>query len=698
MKFVWFLFLILNSLVAFTQSEWQNYASIDNIGEIEIYDSMAYVTNSGGLLTIDLRTGDEALLMPSNSTFEGVGVEIEFMSNGHAWISSGGRLLYFDGETFERFEDSENTELTRPESLIIFNDELWFLDFYGKLFSIKDKVVTDHSARFPDDIKYFALDSKGKVWVLNKKEIYEYDGVDILSTTEIYPGDEVDQLDAFYIDKHDILWMSVRPKSTLDLELLYIDNEDWNIFKTHYRVHTFFEHDSLGVCFSSNYKGFGYIEDGALGFEYFDSLFVDIPWGDVNRAKFKKWEDNNVWFTGSDLTKPVLHRYADGKIYQYGYNNVFLGEITDLEVDCNNNVYKAGESHLEKYVDGDWNTVVPDYTDDDCFIEYLEMNPYSCKLWGYARPNGNVGCNTLWEFSEDEAIEKYTLDFGVIALAFAPNGFIYVVVPGGTLSYIDNVGELNPICIDSTILFSDVFVSSDGMIWVLGTDYSDFCNITQSFYVGSGDGTWIEYDYETTQIRTGSSCHIFEDDMGNLWFESSSRLVQFDGTTWTSFPLSVGSLGYEEVLMDALGNFWIATRNLGLVYWDRDSITFYNTENSDIFADDCESIKRVENELWIQHSNGLSIMKLDGVSSNSELLTFSPKPEFRLFPNPSDGQFYVHHEGMIKRRYDVFTISGEKVISEVSNKEVWSSQLIPGVYIVKVSDEKGESVKKLIVH
>ena len=697
MRTISFLALILNVLIATAQSEWQNYTAIDNIQEIEIYEGKAYVANSGGLLIIDLATGNEELLSPSNSTFEGYASEIEFLSNGHAWIVSSGNLLYYDGESFEPFEEPDSIDIKRPKSLIVYDDELWFLDFHGELLSIKDMVVTDHSAAFPDDIKYFDLDSQGNVWALNKKDIYEYDGSNILSVTEIYPGDDLFRLDAFYIDDRDVLLMSVLTKSSFDLELVYIDNQDWKVLKTHYVIKTFFEHDSLGVCFNRG-KGFGYfIEEDSLGYMHFDSLFTDIPWGDVNRAKFKIWEDSGAWFTGSDLKKPMIHRYVEGQLYTYGHNNIFLGEISEIKANCNDILFKAGETILEKFKDDKWEAVYPNYTDETCIIERLEMNTFNCELWGYGRPNGDIGCNTIWRFTENEIIESYVLDFGILEMAFGPNGNLYTLSYGNKLNLIEPSGQILPIEIDSTIFFSDIFVSADGDIWVLGTDFTNSCNISNTFYVGDGDGEWVKYPQETTQIRTGSSCNIFEDDSGDLWFESINSLVQFDGTTWTNHPLNFGSLGFNEVLMDESGNFWVATREMGLVYWNREDFTFYNTENSNIFSDACISLERVGNDIWVEHNYGLSRMKIDGLSSIEAQSSTISNPTFTLFPNPTYGPFNVKSEGSQERKFDIYSITGKHILSEVSDQSLWSSSLEKGIYLVKITTTNGEFVEKLIV-
>ena len=160
--FYCFIFIITCSILH-AQSEWKNYSAIGDIEEIEVYDSTAFVACTGGVLVIDLITGEEELLLPYNSTSTPYAFEIEFLSNGHAWVYSGGRLRYYDGDTFDAYDIPEDEEVGRPRDLNVHRDALWFRD-NGNLYSIKDMDLTNHSDMVSDSILFFDIDSEGIVW------------------------------------------------------------------------------------------------------------------------------------------------------------------------------------------------------------------------------------------------------------------------------------------------------------------------------------------------------------------------------------------------------------------------------------------------------------------------------------------------------------------------------------------------------
>ncbi len=688
--------ILFFSISSSAQTDWNNYAAVETVKEVEVYDNKAYVSNNAGLLIIDLDTGEEELLMPANSTFEGFCQEIEIMSNGDAWVASSYGLMYYDGDNFELFEGPDTINFIRPKNLRIHNDELWFLDFHEKVYSIKDMILTEHSAVLPENIKYLDLDSEGNVWVLTIDDGFKYDGNNILSTFEIYPGDEVWQLDEFYIDSNDGLWMPVRPISTGDLELAYIDAQGWHIVKTHYRIRSFFEHDSYGVCFV-NLDDFGYIDNDTLGHVDFDTIFPNLPVDEYDRTKFQKWDNNEAWFSGTHLDEPMIHRYVGNEIQQYAHNTVFLGDVSDIEVDCEDVLFKASESFIEKFEENQWDVLYPDFSDENCKIESLEMNPFTCELWGYSLAYPSDECHSIWKINNDELTEFDILDSAISDIAFAPDGKTYFIGES-TLSYIDTLGTIYSVDIDFPFPLTEVFISSQGMIWVLGQDFSNFPNsIDDVFFVSTGNGEWTEYATDITQISTGGKCHIVEDNNGDLWFSSLNNLIKYDGIDWTSYPLEFNFQSFNEFLIDEFGNFWIASYDDGLVYWDTENFTYYNIENTDIFSNRCYGLKRVGNDLWIEHDIGLSQMELAVVSATEPQSVLSPALPFTLFPNPTQGRFHVQSDNTIEKKYDVYSLTGTLLLSEISSKEVWSSTLKSGVYLVKVTTKKGEFVEKLIV-
>lgn len=78
-------------------------------------------------------------------------------------------------------------------------------------------------------------------------------------------------------------------------------------------------------------------------------------------------------------------------------------------------------------------------------------------------------------------------------------------------------------------------------------------------------------------------------------------------------------------------------------------------------------------------------------------------PEFNIYPNPNDGRFTIDvkmHGGEVYTLQIVNTI-GKSVYQEDQLQEasvvVEESELVPGVYYVKIGNDKGETTKKMVI-
>ena len=74
---------------------------------------------------------------------------------------------------------------------------------------------------------------------------------------------------------------------------------------------------------------------------------------------------------------------------------------------------------------------------------------------------------------------------------------------------------------------------------------------------------------------------------------------------------------------------------------------------------------------------------------------------FSLFPNPSSTHFTLEFEGEIKNlNYSIHDILGKEILSgkiNSSQTKIDCANWSEGVYLIKVGDENGYSVKKLVV-
>jgi hypothetical protein len=70
-----------------------------------------------------------------------------------------------------------------------------------------------------------------------------------------------------------------------------------------------------------------------------------------------------------------------------------------------------------------------------------------------------------------------------------------------------------------------------------------------------------------------------------------------------------------------------------------------------------------------------------------------------LYPNPvSNGKVYILTKNDLEKEVVIFDVLGKKVLQTmISSKELNISNLIPGVYIIKITENNSTATRKLIV-
>ncbi|HEY1192562.1 T9SS type A sorting domain-containing protein [Flavobacterium sp.] len=83
-----------------------------------------------------------------------------------------------------------------------------------------------------------------------------------------------------------------------------------------------------------------------------------------------------------------------------------------------------------------------------------------------------------------------------------------------------------------------------------------------------------------------------------------------------------------------------------------------------------------------------------------------PKPQestsiegLSLYPNPvTNGKVYISSKNDLEKEIIVFDILGKKVLqAHLTSKELNVSELPPGVYIIKISEQNASTTRKLII-
>lgn len=70
-----------------------------------------------------------------------------------------------------------------------------------------------------------------------------------------------------------------------------------------------------------------------------------------------------------------------------------------------------------------------------------------------------------------------------------------------------------------------------------------------------------------------------------------------------------------------------------------------------------------------------------------------------LYPNPvTNGKVYITSKKDLEKEIIIFNVLGKKVLqTNISAKELNVSNLSPGVYIIKITEEEATSSRKLII-
>jgi hypothetical protein len=70
-----------------------------------------------------------------------------------------------------------------------------------------------------------------------------------------------------------------------------------------------------------------------------------------------------------------------------------------------------------------------------------------------------------------------------------------------------------------------------------------------------------------------------------------------------------------------------------------------------------------------------------------------------LFPNPvSNGKLYITSKNDLDKGIIIFDVLGKKALqTTISSKELNVSDLLPGVYIIKINEGEATAIRKLIV-
>ena len=204
----------------------------------------------------------------------------------------------------------------------------------------------------------------------------------------------------------------------------------------------------------------------------------------------------------------------------------------------------------------------------------------------------------------------------------------------------------------------------------------------------SAGGTTLDAGYS---ISTDAGGNVLVTGL----FQSSS--ISFGSTTLTN--AGGGYLDIFVVKYDASGNALWAKSAGGTSSDDRGFAISTDASGNVLVTGSFQSSSITFGSITLTNAGSVDIFvaKLNGVVGINEL-SFS-QPPFRIYPNPTTGEFGVSSTEFGEGRLDIYNIVGEQVYSQIINQksEIINPQLPSAVYFIKVSNSEKASVQKLVV-
>jgi hypothetical protein len=210
-----------------------------------------------------------------------------------------------------------------------------------------------------------------------------------------------------------------------------------------------------------------------------------------------------------------------------------------------------------------------------------------------------------------------------------------------------------------------IFVDNAGNKWI-GFSGGAFSSLALAKYDNSSN-TWTYWNKTDMGIFSStisvSPRTINQDNLGNIWFGTTTGLIKYDGTTFTRYTTANG-LPHNLINCLEFNNnmLYIGTQN-GMSRYDGTTFTNYNVGNSLIPIPFVTDIKAENpNTLWMTCSNQLVKFYINSsFTSTSYTLattTSTAYPLYKIYIDAAGNKWFSNNEGIIKYDNSNFTYFG----------------------------------------
>lgn len=227
-------------------------------------------------------------------------------------------------------------------------------------------------------------------------------------------------------------------------------------------------------------------------------------------------------------------------------------------------------------------------------------------------------------------------------------------------------------------------------------------------YIGTINGGFAEmdamnnitlYNNSNSNLVDNTTWAIAIDTAGYqcLAFPSDGFMIHYVANTWQWYNAgnsNIPSNSVYDICVDSLNVKYLGTLG-GLARYDGNNWTTWDTATTNIpdnFVN--RVIKERNGTIWVGTPNGLAKMV-----EPSGITDFNKEDLFQLFPDPNDGTFTITSDTK-QFSLSVFDLTGQvqfRQDEKFSSREL-HLDLVPGIYFVEVTGEKGRSTQKMIVY
>ncbi len=710
--------IILQSLIATAQNEWQCLSSGVYAKAIAEDDNYLWIGNLTGLVRINKATQERSFYNKTNSPIPDETVnDIVIEPSGAVWIATGswllensGGLARFDGMNWQVFS-TENSELpvNYVTSLALDNSGvLWMGTYEGGAVSFNGtdwQIFNADNSAIPNDkvndltfddnaVLWMATDGglvkvEGDVWTVFGSQtygLYALTSISVTANGHIWMGSwngifhyngsfftnynvsnspiPQNYVETIYADDAGLVWMGCNMEG-----LCTYDGTTWTIYT---EENSELPNDIVNVIFPRPSgkiligNGGSLAEFDGLNWSLINASATPLPGLQVFDIVGDK-SNNDKWIAAGE----GVARFdgTNWKVYDKS-NSPINSNLRAIGIYSSDNVYMASATQglIGRY-QNQWTVYDPSNSGlPEAKLTCLNIDPMN-GMWIGTETKGLA----LWSSTG----HWYTFN---ISNSDLPNNNINAVIS-------DNEGN--------------VFIATDGGV------------AKYNYYYG-----WKVYN-ESNGLLDNTVSDIVLDNNNVLWIAmDGGGLAKLDGEQLTSWGYDSGlpTMYLTSIATDNKGNIFIGTWNDGIVQFNGTEFINYNSFNSRLNYDYINTLF-VDNHsnLWIGSKRCITLYNKDGVLLNNRNgLVSSLEPSIQCYPNPAKDQFRVNlPEGTTMLGYEITSLTGQCIRSYTETAQntqtthnvqiiqniqslIPINSLHPGIYLLKAHTNTGIRVLKFI--